>query len=98
MGCDGHEEANTMETETLEETLVIPANVRTGCICQNQGRPINGMILINPCCRVHYAEKGIPQVDPEEKITKEELAEWALDERRQSKRRITHPKMAVARS
>lgn len=98
LGFDEHEEANAMDTEAIEEEQLPPVNVRTGCICQNQGRPVNGMILINPCCRMHYAEKGIPQVDPEEEITKEELAEWALDERKQSKKRITHPKMAVARS
>jgi hypothetical protein len=86
-----------MESETLEEEQSIP-NVRTGCICSNGGWPVDGWIYIEPACRVHYAESGIPQAEHEARITKVQLAEWAELGFKRRKRHVTTPKMPVARS
>ena len=84
-----------MAKEDSIET-VAPPNVRTGCICFNQGRPdANGWQLIDPCCRVHYAERMIftLPMDTETEIEEEELAEW----RHREHKRVSYPKMTVAR-
>ena len=59
-----------MDPETLEETQLPPLNVKTGCICPNQGQPIRGLIYIEPACRVHYAEKNIPYAADDEESQK----------------------------
>jgi hypothetical protein len=86
-----------MGPEILEEEQ-LPPNVRTGCICPNGGRPIRGLIYIEPACRVHYAEKNIPYAEDDAEITKAELAEWAQIEKGQRRKRVTYPKMKVATS
>jgi len=85
-----------MDTETLEEEQVAPVNVRTGCICPHQGLAVDGLISIDPACRVHYAEKNIPYADNDAEITKEELAEWARFDCERRRKRVTYPKMKVA--
>lgn len=87
-----------MDPETLEETQLPPVNVKTGCICPNQGQPIRGLIYIEPACRVHYAEKNIPYAADDEEITKEELAEWSRFDCQHRRKRVTYPKMKVATS
>ena len=85
-----------MEPEIPEAEQRPPVNVKTGCICPNQGKPIDGMIYVDPACRIHYAEKNIPYASDDEEITKEELAEWARIDSRQRRKRVTYPKMKVA--
>jgi hypothetical protein len=75
-----------------------PVNVRTGCICSNHGRPVGGIIYVNPCCRVHYAEVRIPFPTLEQEASEEEKAEWRrLEKRPPAKKRVAYPKMTVAR-
>ena len=53
--------------------------MRKGCICANRGEPdSSGIRFIDPCCRVHYAERAIlvTAPDPETEITDAEIAEW----------------------
>lgn len=66
-----------------------PVNVKTGCTCPNQGRPIDGYCYIDPCCRIHYAERGIPIPRPESK-----KESWA---KREKPSRLCYPKMKVAK-
>lgn len=94
----GQEEAHTMPRKKREKAQSIPVNVRWSCICPNGGKPIGGMIFIDPCCRVHYAEASVPQVEPEHKITKEELAEWTKLRFDRRKKRVSYPKMTVAKA
>lgn len=68
---------------------------RASCICRNQGRPINGFIFISPACPIHYALR-VRVVDPTA-VTEEEIAAWRSPERRPAPKRISYPKMNVAR-
>ncbi len=75
---------------------VVPLDVRRDCICPNGGRPdANGIRIVSPSCRVHYAEHTIRVAtpDPETEITQAEIAEWQGRE----KKRVSYPKMTVAR-
>jgi hypothetical protein len=73
----------------MDEQQSIP-NVRTGCICPNRGRPIRGLIYIDPACRVHYSEKNIPYAEGDAEITKEELRVWAQMVIHLTRIRISH--------
>lgn len=71
-------------------------NVKLGCICPNEGRAgIDGVRVINPCCKIHYAERTVCVATPdrETEITRAEIAEW----KRREKKRVAYPKMTVAR-
>lgn len=62
-----------------------PVNTKNGCICRNQGRPVDGQVFISPACKVHYAETRIPRGQP-------------LVQRQTSKTgRVHYPKMTVAK-
>lgn len=83
----------TMADELAE---LLPKNVKFGCICINQGKPdVNGLRIIDPCCRIHYAERTILQGIPESemKITQAEIADW----QRRERKRVSYPKMTVAK-
>jgi hypothetical protein len=84
--------------DTIEgEARPVPVNVRTGCICPNAGRPIDGMIFVDPCCKVHYAELEISALIAmvKSEVTEEELKDWRRHE--STKRRVSYPKMTVAK-
>ena len=66
-----------------------PVNVKTGCTCPNKGQPIDGLCYIDPCCKVHYAERGIPVPRTEGK-----KESWAAREKRLP---VRYPKMKVAK-
>ena len=75
-------------------------DVRKGCICANRGEPdSSGIRFIDPCCRVHYAERAIlvTAPDPETEITDAEIAEWRRREQQQPRKRVCYPKMTVAK-
>jgi hypothetical protein len=82
---------------TEEEIQSVPVNVRTGCTCRNHGLPVNGERFIDPCCKIHYAELDVSALIamPEEEITEAELKGW--QRREPAKRRISYPKMTVAK-
>lgn len=63
------------------------------CICTNKGEPVDGFIFRSPSCPVHCVRQfaPIPQIQP----TAQELEEWMSP---QAKKRVTYPKMTVARS
>ena len=83
---------------TIEFVEARPVDVRTGCICSNHGQPIEGVIYVNPCCRVHYAETRIPLASVEQGLSNQEKADWHLPETRvPAKKRVAYPKMTVAR-
>ncbi len=80
---------------SAEGIHVAAPDVRKNCICPNGGQPdANGFQVINPCCRVHYAERtayiATPDYEPE--IGESEIAEW----QRREKKRVNYPKMRVA--
>jgi hypothetical protein len=83
-----------METKNIHEAA--PVNVKTGCICPNQHRPIDGVIRTAPSCRIHYAEANIPTRAEEPPIAEEEIGDWRKPEK-QEKKRVSYPKMTVAR-
>jgi hypothetical protein len=89
------------EEEIQRQTL----NVRQGCICPNGGNPIDGETYIDPCCKVHYAELAITEflTKPDLDVSEEELADWQMREKEQNaekqrrKKRVSYPKMTVAK-
>ena len=86
----------TTVTATVETEQIVPANAKSGCICVNQSKPdANGNRMIDPSCRVHYAELVLRSVafDPETEITEKEIAQW----QRREKKRVCYPKMSVAK-
>ena len=83
-------------TAEAEQILTFP-DVRKNCICPNGGKPdTDGMQIINPCCRIHYAERTIfvRTPDPEPEVTEAEITAW----HRREKKRVCYPKMTVAHS
>jgi hypothetical protein len=80
-----------------KEIVLVPTNVKTGCICPNHGRPVDGMIFTDPCCKVHYSELAISAVIalPKAEVTEAELEEWR--NRESTRKRVSYPKMTVAR-
>ena len=85
-----------MSTTASEVVEFLPKNVKRGCICQNRGAPdANGVRIIDPCCRVHYAERLVQTYtpEPEPEITAAEIASW----QRREKKRVSYPKMTVAK-
>ncbi len=86
--------ATALDSETIHP---VARNVRTGCICPGGGQPDSaGVRFIDPCCRVHYAERAIRThaPDPGDRTARSGKADWRLKERK----RICYPKLAVAKT
>lgn len=85
-----------MRAKAKEDDRGAP-NVRHGCICFNQSRPdAEGCRRIDPCCRIHYAERIFltEATDPAAMLSEMEAKDW----RSREQKRVTYPKMTVARS
>jgi hypothetical protein len=89
--------AKAVVLEPEEEVIPVPVSVRTGCICPNQGRAVNGNIYIDPCCKVHYAELEISAIlaIPKTEVTEAELEEWRSHY--PNKKRVSYPRMTVSK-
>jgi hypothetical protein len=83
---------------TDEGPQPVRVNVRSDCICRNHGQPIGNLVFIDPCCRVHYAELEISAIIaiPKTEVTEAELEEWR-SRREPAKKRVSYPKMMVAK-
>jgi len=53
-------------------------NARDGCCCNNNARPIDGLIYVSPCCHVHWC---VPKPLREE-IAPRSKVNWRKREKR----------------
>jgi len=77
------------ETEKIESAVI-----KGQCICRNRANPIEGLIYISPCCPIHYSLQKFLRITTDIEITDEEIDVW----KRRERKRVTYPKMAVAKS
>ena len=81
-----------MAEDSIDAKLDRVVNVKTGCICRYGGKSVGGLIYIDPCCRVHFAETRLPKCPPVPPITKAELDAW------KPKKRVSYPKLSIAKA
>ncbi len=87
-----------MPWEFFDVPLPQPSAKKGECVCRNHSLPINGIRYVSPSCPIHYSQLTASTSAPKIKPTLALTLTFALTEATPNrKKRITYPKMTVAK-